>query len=349
MSKTTSLKNYMIANIDGLRLSLDKLHNISSSKVLNKDEMREAAIQVTSFNHTMKKCCNGHLIPNGMKPLAINFEKSGFNVAKMDPLYINGLKKTYEDLSMAMKSDTSLNKDSSAKLYCDIYETMNGSKFKEMAAKIKSSSVVKGSSMSSEGLTFMESLDTQFYEGSRGMESYSQSQENIFMSIRAMAAGFTGTATNLSGLTNSVNILTLIISIVVIILFIMLATMVTIFTIYNSRLNRAIVLITEDVTGKEILEVKERERIIRAAKEIDENTPILTKASLYKSSRVGCDYVNRLTTKDYTTFSKGIDQLNKMKSKEGFDPEESTESFLAAAISVAVLFMIIPLTRLGVY
>lgn len=348
-----------------LGASLDRLLNLPSSKTLTKDEEKNVIASLASFNHTMKKVSRFGLIPPEMKDVTRNFEKAGYDITRMPREYSNSLKRTYEDLSYATKTDPGFFKDKASNAYCTVYELFTGIKFKNFVSKLKKSKTVSKILQSNESysnLDSIESIDAFYADLDRNEHS-----EELFGPVRNAANQFLT-------LSNSVNSLTSIIIISVVIIGILICCMCIVSSMYQQRLVESIEALTEAELDQRKKGKANKAFIdkLAVAKAMENGISPATK-SFMVSPMVGCSkFINKITEpKEFINISKGIDIIDKTpdSSSESLDQSQEIIGFgttLAGAASaigtfvagnpiiigvsiVAALILVIQLLRGAIY
>ena len=358
-----SLKSFINTPVEKIQQTISNNFSTTGSKVYTDSETHAFNIAKMSFAFTLEKCCSkGGFVNPATRDFVSNFERAGYDISKMDADIFSQLSAVYNDFQYGKSNGV---ENASSKLYCNIYELFSGAKFKEMAAIVTSSPFFKQNRISMESIyedsEFLGRLDaavnSYIKSGEHWDKSYekfveyaldiyhndnSQSSEGIFS---AMTSGLKTTTDAISGISSVLIIMTVIITTLLIVLGL-------IFIHYTRSLNEAIKILAEKETGKKVISKNRYDRVMEAIVDCDSKVAPVTKSMLYKPASLGVNYVTESLKFDTNVVKKSLDLVySATNGKESLNNEESREDggILIAAITVAVILVIIPVARLCCY
>lgn len=307
------------SKFDNIKDSFDKLLNISDSKVFNDNEIHALNVELSKFKFTLNKCARGNITGPGTKKFVETFSKANYDLAKLPNHYKEELGRTYNELSMALKSNPSYFDDNKcATTYCQIYELFSGIKFKKFINRIQSSKFAEKFKKSNESILDPQSLENYLADLKLTGDS-SFSEEGIFTPIYNGINGAKTAVINATGkLSTSINMAAIICIIMGIIISVLLIVLGTIYVRYISTLNEVLVKISdnsEDIA--EAIKHSKQERIKYCAMRLDTDIPQATKTLLINPSKLSLRYTNNLVDKKYNQFDKLLSFAE--KSTEGFE------------------------------
>ena len=323
--KTMDLLNIPSEKYDAMLNSID---TITPGRGITDEEDIQFRAQSKAMKNALIKTSKNRFVSPEMKPVVQMFEKANYDLTKL-PMEVQGqFADTYQKIQSIVAKNPSKYKNSTAELYCTIYEMFANNNLSKLYKRVKSSSLFNEVEVSREALKGIENWE--YYASSR----LSQSEEWIGSGISATVSGIATTVGSVNVILHTLNIILIFLISALIVLCIISAT----FTI---RLTQILEKLSNGEKIKKVGPKKAKEESVEeAVVGLNETTPIMTKTFLYKPVASVGKFVNNLSTKMYASFDKTLTNIeNNKKSKEGYDPEQSTE-FSKELIIVCIICLL---------
>ena len=307
---------------------LNSLASITPGRGITDEEDIQFRAQSKAMKNALIKMSKNRFVSPEMKPVVQMFEKANYDLTKL-PMEVQGqFADTYQKIQSIVAKNPSKYKNSTAELYCTIYEMFANNNLSKLYKRVKSSSLFNEVEVSREALKGIENWE--YYASSR----LTQSEEWIGSSIGATVSGIATTVGSVNVMLHTLNIILIFLISALIVLCIISAT----FTI---RLTQILEKLSNGEKIKKVGPKKAKEESVEeAVVGLHETPPIMTKTFLYKPVASVGKFVNNLSTKMYASFDKTLTNIeNNKKSKEGYDPEQSTE-FSKELIIVGIICLL---------
>ena len=319
---------------------LNSLATITPGRGITDEEDIQFRAQSKAMKNALIKTSKNRFVSPEMKPVVQMFEKANYDLTKL-PMEVQGqFADTYQKIQSVVAKSPSKYKNTPAELYCTIYEMFASNNLSKMYKRVKSSSLFNEVEVSREALKGIENWE--YYAGSR----LAQSEEWIGSGISATVSGIATTVGSVNLMLHTLNTILIFLISALIVLCIISAT-------FNIRLAQIVEKLANGEKIKKVGPKKAKEESVEeAVVGLNESTSVMTKTFLYKPVASVGKVVNNLSTKMYAAFDKTLTNIeNKKKSKEGFDPEQSTEvdAVFITVIVVCVLPLVLPLLRSMLY
>lgn len=327
--KTMDLLNIPSEKYDAM---LNSLATITPGRNITDEEDIQFRAQSKAMKNALIKTSKNRFVSPEMKPVVQMFEKANYDLTKL-PMEVQGqFADTYQKIQSVVAKNPSKYKNSTAELYCTIYEMFANNNLSKLYKRVKSSSLFNEVEVSREALKGIENWE--YYASSR----LSQSEEWIGAGISATVSGIATTVGSVNVMLHTLNTILIFLISALIVLCIISAT----FTI---RLTQILEKLSNGEKIKKVGPKKSKEESVEeAVVGLNETTPIMTKTFLYKPVALVGKFVNNLSTKMYSAFDKTLTNIeNNKKSKEGYDPEQSTEFIILPQVATKLVIVIIVL------
>lgn len=301
--------------------------NIPNSRVLSSKEERDLKVRIAELEHTLKKCSNGKIVSAGLQPIVSEFEDNNYDLDKIDPKINASLHNTYDQFMYCMENDPKTFKNSSVKLYCELYEMFHLKKAADVVNKVKSSKFLKSNNLSKEDFSI------------KGLENYLATDPDVF-STEGIFSNFFTKLLNKSKVPDASNAVQFGVFVVTILL-ILLTISVVVLCIINAQFNAELVKILDKLSDEEVKEKGSlkcrQDNVIAAAKNMEINTPSITKNTIFKAAKYSVRQVNKFSKVNFAALDKSVEEFN----NECNDMvARSTESGVAAeSIGINLLSM----------
>lgn len=309
--KTMDLLNIPSEKYDEM---LNSLATITPGRGITDEEDIQFRAQSKAMKNALIKTSKNRFVSPEMKPVVQMFEKANYDLTKL-PMEVQGqFADTYQKIQSIVAKNPSKYKNTPAELYCTIYEMFANNNLSKLYKRVKSSSLFNEVEVSREALKGIENWE--YYAGSR----LAQSEEWIGAGISATVSGIATTVGSVNVMLHTLNIILIFLISALIVLCIISAT-------FNIRLAQILEKLSNGEKIKKVGPKKAKEESVEeAVVGLNETTPIMTKTFLYKPVASVGKFVNNLSTKMYSSFDKTLTNIeNNKKSKESYDPEQSTE------------------------
>lgn len=335
--KTMDLLNIPSEKYDAM---LNSIATITPGRGITDEEDIQFRAQSKAMKNALIKTSKNRFVSPEMKPVVQMFEKANYDLTKL-PMEVQGqFADTYQKIQSVVAKNPSKYKNTPAELYCTIYEMFASNNLSKMYKRVKSSSLFNEVEVSREALKGIENWEC--YAGSR----LAQSEEWIGSGISATVSGIATTVGSVNLMLHTLNTILIFLISALIVLCIISAT-------FNIRLTQIIEKLSNGEKIKKVGPKKAKEESVEeAVVGLNESTSVMTKTFLYKPVASVGKVVNNLSTKMYAAFDKTLTNIeNKKKSKEGYNPEQSTEvdAVFMTVIVVCVLPLVLPLLRSMLY
>lgn len=287
-------------NDDQFIKQLDMYDAIPKSRILTKDEEHEMAVRVAEMEHTLKKCSGGKLVSAELQPIVTEFEAAGYNLNNLNPKVRNSLQNTYDELRYCVESDPKTFKNTSAKLYCDLYELFQMNKVSEAMSKMKNTKFFKSSKFGKESIS-IESLEAYLAE-TDGVQSTEGFVDNFFTKLLHKSQVPAAANTFQSGM--------LIVCILLFLVTIAIVTLCVINMQYKTELSKILdKLADDDVKTKGALKCHQ-DNVREAAIAVEEKTPAITKMTVLKAAKYSTREIKKFAKADYTELDRSVESFN---------------------------------------
>lgn len=287
-------------NDDQFEKQLDLFDAIPKSKVLSKSEEFELRKSIIEYQYTLNKCADGRIVSAELQPIVNEFEAAEYNIDNLRPAVKNSLQTTYEELKFAIESDPKSFKNTTAKLYCELYEMFKMNKASEAMKRMKNTKFFKSNKLSKESFS-VESLEA-FIAENGSVNSTEGFVENFFTKLLHKSQ-IPAASISLQGTMLLVSILLLLTTIAVITLCVINAQ-------YKAELVRILdKLSDEEIKNKGSLKCRQ-DNVKAAALNMEANTPAITKQTLIKASKYSIRQINGFAKADYSELDKSVEEFN---------------------------------------
>lgn len=335
--KTMDLLNIPSEKYDAM---LNSMATVTPGRGITDEEDIQFRAQSKAMKNALIKTSKNRFVSPEMKPVVQMFEKANYDLTKL-PMEVQGqFADTYQKIQSVVAKNPSKYKNTPAELYCTIYEMFASNNLSKMYKRVKSSSLFNEVEVSREALKGIENWE--YYASSR----LAQSEEWIGSGISATVSGIATTVGSVNLMLHTLNTILIFLISALVVLCIISAT-------FNIRLAQIVEKLANGEKIKKVGPKKAKEESVEeAVVGLNESTSVMTKTFLYKPVASVGKVVNNLSTKMYAAFDKTLTNIeNKKKSKEGFDPEQSTEvdAVFITVIVVCVLPLVLPLLRSMLY
>lgn len=300
-------------NDDQFEKQLDLFDAIPKSKVLSKSEEFELRKSIIEYQYTLNKCVDGRIVSAELQPIVNEFEAAEYNIDNLRPAVKNSLQTTYEELKFAIESDPKSFKNTTAKLYCELYEMFKMNKASEAMKRMKNTKFFKSNKLSKESFS-VESLEA-FIAENGSVNSTEGFVDNFFTKLLHKSQ-IPAASISLQGTMLLVSVLLLLTTIAVITLCVINAQ-------YKAELVRILdKLSDEEIKNKGSLKCRQ-DNVKAAALNMEANTPAITKQTLIKASKYSIRQINGFAKADYSELDKSVEEFNEYcndivaQSKEG--------------------------------
>lgn len=331
---------------DKLDVMIENYSRATDSKVLSKDEDREIASQLVSFSRALKKCGNGHIVPQEFKNTVKEFEKVDFDFTKLPFELKKSIDSTYNDFKSV---NPSVIKGTSAETYCRIYEFFGNTKNRKFIERIRKDPTVKKS-----GLTSTETLDAESFE--EFLADKERSEElfglgGLISAVTTSAASVGEGAAVAGSIISNIGIFICIIFSAILVCLIALVAINIAYKIELANILKRVIADNENTPSDVAVTVgdnyavslkgakKSREDTVAlAVQSLDNNTNILTKNFFYKPANASLKALSKLMDKGYVWMDNILKSAKNAKSKEelAVNNEQSEEIAIPAAVAGAV-------------
>ena len=309
--KTMDLLNTPSEKYDAM---FNSLATITPGRGITDEEDIQFRAQSKAMKNALIKMSKNRFVSPEMKPVVQMFEKANYDLTKL-PMEIQGqFADTYQKIQSVVVKNPSKYKNSTAELYCTIYEMFANNNLSKLYKRVKSSSLFNEVEISREALKGIENWE--YYASSR----LAQSEEWIGSSISATVSGIATTVGSVNVMLHTLNMILIFLISALIVLCIISAT-------FNIRLAQILEKLSNGEKIKKVGPKKAKEESIEeAVVGLNESTSVMTKTFLYKPVASVGKFINILSTKMYSSFDKTLTNIeNNKKSKEDYNPEQSTE------------------------
>lgn len=311
-----------------LRIPTEKIQSLFSSansitagKQLSKGEEKELMIEVKKFNRALNKVSKGRIVTPELAPTVKAFESAGYDLSKLPGEMGAGLRGTYNDLQNFVRNDPNKYKNTSAELYCNLYEMFADNSMARAVSRFKSSKFIKENEKSREMLNGVASFEQYLAD---------QSSEGIFAATTTALNTIGGTVV---GVNNLLGILT------VLIVFLIAAIVVLciINIAYTTALQENVKLLTEDAV-KNKGKLKSKNEIVQMAMDkMESDIPPISRILFFKPVNTVSGFVKNFFVKNYNKFDRDLTEIDKLKgSKEDL---EQSEEFLGLGAVASGIFI----------
>ena len=323
--KTMDLLNTPSEKYDEM---LNSLATITPGRGITDEEDIQFRAQSKAMKNALIKMSKNRFVSPEIKPVVQMFEKANYDLTKL-PMEVQGqFADTYQKIHSIVAKNPSKYKNSTAELYCTIYEMFANNNLSKLYKRVKSSSLFNEVEISREALKGIENWE--YYAGSR----LAQSEEWIGSGISATVSGIATTVGSVNLMLHTLNTILIFLISALIVLCIISAT----FNIYLAQ------ILEKLSNGEKIKKVgpkkAKEESVEEAVVGLNESTSVMTKTFLYKPVASVGKFINILSTNMYSSFDKTLTNIeNNKKSKEDYNPEQSTE-FIPIPPQVTTSFVI---------
>ena len=287
-------------NDDQFDKQLDMFDAIPKSRILSKSEEHELRKSLIEYEHTLNKCKDGRIISAELQPIVNEFESANYNLDALRPAVKNSLQSTYEELKFCIESDPKTFKNTTAKLYCDLYEMFKMNKAAEAMNRMKKTKFFKSSKLSKESFS-LESFQNFLAEngGCRSTEGF---LDNFFTKLLHKSQVPAASQSVQSGM--------LLVSVLLLLITIAIVTLCAINAQYKAELVKILDKLTDDdVKTKGALKTRQ-DNVKAAAINMDQNIPTITKQTLIKGAKYSIRQINGFSKADYTELDKSVEEFN---------------------------------------
>ena len=324
--KTMDLLNIPSEKYDAM---LNSMATVTPGRGITDEEDIQFRAQSKAMKNALIKTSKNRFVSPEMKPVVQMFEKANYDLTKL-PMEVQGqFADTYQKIQSVVAKNPSKYKNSTAELYCTIYEMFANNNLSKLYKRVKSSSLFNEVEISREALKGIENWE--YYASSR----LTQSEEWIGSSISATVSGIATTVGSVNVMLHTLNMILIFLISALIVLCIISAT-------FNIRLAQILEKLSNGEKIKKVGPKKAKEESIEeAVVGLNESTSVMTKTFLYKPVASVGKFINILSTKMYSSFDKTLTNIeNNKKSKEDYNPEQSTE-FIPIPPQVTTSFVIV--------
>jgi hypothetical protein len=286
---------------DQFEKQLNEFEAIPKSRILSKTEEFELRKSLIEYEHTLNKCVDGRIVSADLQPIVNEFEAAGYNLDNLRPAVKNSLQSTYEDLKYAIENDSKSFKNSTAKLYCDLYEMFKMNKANEAITRMKNTKFFKSNKMSKESFS-IESLEA-FISENNGIQSTEGFLNNFFTKLIHKS--------QIPAASYSIQAGILLVSILLLLITIAVITLCVINAQYKAELVKILNKLSDDDVKNKGGALKCRQENVKAAAlNMDINTPSFTKQTLIKAAKYSIRQINGFSKADYSELDKSVEEFN---------------------------------------
>ena len=300
-------------NDEQFEKQLDLFDSIPKSKVLSKSEEFELRKSIIEYQYTLNKCADGRIVSAELQPIVNEFEAADYNIDNLRPAVKNSLQSTYEELKFAIESDPKSFKNTTAKLYCELYEMFKMNKASEAMKRMKNTKFFKSNKLSKESFS-VESLEA-FIAENGSVKSTEGFLDNFFTKLLHKS--------QVPAASISIQATMLLVSVLLLLTTIAVITLCVINAQYKAELVRILdKLSDEEIKNKGSLKCRQ-DNVKAAALNMEANTPAITKQTLIKAAKYSIRQINGFAKADYSELDKSVEEFNDycndivVQSKEG--------------------------------
>src|SRR5574344_166399 len=323
-------KTLIIIPIDKFKSMFNSLNSVNSGRQLTDKEDIEPRAEVKAFNSDLYKTSKGHVVSPELMPSVKEFEKANYDINKLPSKMKNSLVSTYNDFNQVIAEDPTKYKDTTAELYCSIYELFSSNAIAKAVNRAKKSKVYNQVAASSEMLKGTENWEDY-------LSSHAQSEEVGLLS--GVTAGISATTTAITGISGMLHVLT------VLLVFISAAIIVlcVVSTCYNIQLGRNIELLSEQNNVKNMGASKAHElRVKTSMNDMENNIPVISKTLFFKPMIVIKSFISKFFVEKYDDYDKELTRIDNYKSKESLENTDQSQEVAVEAIGAAVTKWFLP-------
>lgn len=308
-------------NDDQFDKQLDMFDAIPKSRILSKSEEHELRKSLIEYEHTLNKCVDGRIVSADWQPIINEFETADYNIDKLKPGVKNSLQTAYEELKFCVEADPKTFKNTTAKLYCDLYEMFKMNKAAEAINRMKKTKFFKSSKLSRESFS-LEDFQNYLAENG-GVRSTEGFLDNFFTKLLHKS--------QVPEASQSVQYGMLIVSILLLLVTISIVTLCVINMQYKAELAKILdKLSDDDIKTKGALKCRQ-DNVKEAALNMEQNFPAITKQTLIKGAKYSIRQINGFSKADYTELDKSVEDFNQDCNDIVAQSRESGEAFAAVA------------------
>lgn len=287
-------------NDEQFEKQLDLFDSIPKSKVLSKAEEFELRKSIIEYQYTLNKCADGRIVSAELQPIVNEFEAADYNIDNLRPAVKNSLQSTYEELKFAIESDPKSFKNTTAKLYCELYEMFKMNKASEAMKRMKNTKFFKSNKLSKESFS-VESLEA-FIAENGSVKSTEGFLDNFFTKLLHKS--------QVPAASISIQATMLLVSVLLLLTTIAVITLCVINAQYKAELVRILdKLSDEEIKNKGSLKCRQ-DNVKAAALNMEANTPAITKQTLIKAAKYSIRQINGFAKADYSELDKSVEEFN---------------------------------------